>query len=389
MLLAVIAVHAAVTAALRWNGALEALVITPDAPVDLLIRMDEVRRWFSGVTIYNDSHSANYPPASYTLLWPLLGWLPELPTRVLYAVSIVASVAVIAAVAVRASGATTSPERAFAALFILPLGATQITIWIGQLGLHVTACLLGATVLLLDTAPRPAPGGQQGGTAWMRDVAAAALLTFALVKPTLSAPMVVVVLLVVQRWRPALLTGALYLGLTLLAAAFQDASVVTLVEMWLGREPVMNLPLGSVNTHLWLHWLGVEGSLLPASLVWLLAAALWAWRYREADPWIVAGVAALVARLWIHHRAFDDVLLVIPAIALFRIAKASRAAPGLPAISAALLLAAVYGLGHAPWSWLSGQSRALWLTAEIGRTVVWLAAFGFLLQQAHRSMKAA
>jgi hypothetical protein len=150
----------------------------------------------------------------------------------------------------------------------------------------------------------------------------------------------------------------------------------------------MNLPLGSVNTHLWLHWLGFEGSLLPASLVWLLAAALWTWRFREADPWIVAGVAALVGRLWIHHRAFDDVILVIPAIALFRIAKTSHAGPGRWPIVAALLLGAMYGLGHAPWSWLSGQSRTLWLTAEIGRTVVWLAALAFLLQQA-RSMKAA
>jgi hypothetical protein len=384
VVLAVAAGHALLTAVLRLTGAFDALVFAPDGPIDLLIRTDEVRRWFAGVTIYGDPASANYPPASYTLLWPLVGWLPERTTRALYAGSILASMATIAVVAVRASGARSIPERAFMSLFVLPLGATQITVWIGQLGLHVVACLLGATALLFGTgttANGPRTGGR--GT-WPTDLAAAALIAASLVKPTLSVPVVAVILIVAWRWRPAVLAAVIYIGATLLAAAFQEHSAPGLVLMWLGRESVMNLPLGSVNTHLWLHWLGVEGSKLHASLLWLLAVAVWAWRYRHLDPWIVVGVAALVGRLWIHHRAFDDVLLVIPAIALFRIATIWGPRSSAVPLVGSLLLAAIYGLGHAPYAYLSGASPVLWLITEAGRTVAWAAALGFLLWHAHR-----
>lgn len=394
VLLALVAAHALITAALRLNPALDALMLVPDAAIDLLIRMDEVRRWFSGITIYGDAHSANYPPATYTLMWPLVGWLPEPEARALYAASILASVIAIAAIGVRVSGATGLPGTALVALLVMPLGATQITVWIGQLGLHVVACLLGAAALLLGTRGGAATAATVRPDRWSTDLAAAALLTASLVKPTLSVPVVGAILMLTSRWRPLLLTGGLYLGLTFLAAAFQDASAAGLIVLWLGRESIMNLPLGSVNTHLWLHWLGVDGSMLPASLLWLIAGGVWAWRYRDADPWIVIAVAALVARLWIHHRAFDDVILVIPMIVLFRIASSAydrsgggAGAPTAAPLMAAALLAVVYGLGHAPWHWLSGEDRTLWLIAEVGRTIAWVATLGFLLWQAQRPVR--
>jgi hypothetical protein len=383
VILALAAAHALVTAVLRLSPAFDALILVQEAAIDLLIRMDEVQRWFSGVAIYEDPDSANYPPASYTLLWPLLGWLEERAARILYAISILVSTLVIAAVAVRASGATTRPERAFMALFILPLGATQVTVWIGQLGLHVAACLLAATALLFGTGGATSREPRDAGPGWGIDLAAGALLAASLVKPTLSVPVVVAILILAWRWRPALLAGVLYLGATLLAAAFQEQSAPTLVLMWLGRESVMNLPLGSVNTHLWLHWLGIEGSKLHVSLLWLVATALWTWRYRHVDPWVMLGVAALVGRLWIHHRAFDDVFLVIPAIALFRVARTWDHRRGVVPVFAALLLAGIYVLGHAPYSYVSGERPTLWLITEAGRTVAWASALAFMLLQAH------
>lgn len=373
------AAHALVTAALRLSGAFEALIVVPDAPVDLLIRMDEVQRWFGGVTIYNDFGSANYPPASYTLLWPLVGWLQERATRIVYASSILASLVVIAVVSVRASGARRMIEQAFVAALVLPLGATQITVWIGQLGLHVVACLMGATALLFGTDRATAGSNTDDRNGWAIDLAAGALLAASLVKPTLSVPVVMAILIIARRWRLAVLSVAVYAGATLLASAYQEHSAPNLVLMWLGRESVMNLPLGSVNTHLWLYWLGVEGTKLPASLLWLLAGSAWTWRYRHLDPWIVVGVAAMVGRLWIHHRAFDDVLLVIPVVALFRIATMCSARRSVVAILAGVLVAVIYGFGQAPYSYLSGESPLLWLITEAGRTVAWLTALGFLL----------
>lgn len=383
LVLSVLAAHALITAVLRLRGALNALLFVPDAPIDLLIRMEEVRRWFAGITIYGDAHSANYPPASYTLLWPVIGWLPEGAGRWLFALTLLFSLVTIAVIAVRGSALRGWPARAFVALFVLPLGATQITMWIGQLGLHVVACLLGAAALLFHTR-MPVPAELEVRSShWIRDLAASALLAASLIKPTLSVPVVVAVLVITGRWRPALFTAAFYIGLSLIAAAFQESSPFELALMWLGREEIMNLPLGSVNTHLWLHWLGVDGSLLAVSFVWLLACTLLSWRFRSADPWLIVGFAALVGRLWIHHRAFDDVLLIIPAIALLRIAGGSIGATR--SIVAGALVALIYALGHAPYAWLSGENASLWLITEVGRTVAWLAALVFLVWHIRRS----
>src|SRR5690606_36140206 len=133
---------------------------------------------------------------------------------------------------------------AFLALLVLPLGATQITVWIGQLGLHVTACLMGATALLFGTA-RARERATFGA-----DLGAGALLAASLVKPTLSVPVVAAILIRAWRWRPALLAGALYLAVSLIAAAALDTSLITLIAQWLGREDIMQLERGSVNTHL-------------------------------------------------------------------------------------------------------------------------------------------
>jgi hypothetical protein len=289
---------------------------------------------------------------------------------------------VISVVAVRASCADRLAEKAFLFVFILPLGATMIAVWIGQLGLHVTAALLGAAWLLVGDGSEAATTGPSRSRA--RDAAAAALLTIALVKPTLSLPLLVVILIVAGGWRPTVLTAALYGVVTLIAAVPQGRSPVTLAFEWLSREEIMNLPLGSVNVYLWLYWLGFEGSMIPVSLIILIGASVWAWRYRAAPSWLLIGIAALVSRLWIHHRAFDDVLLIVPAIALFQATKTGPAAMTGPAImtapgrrgvatvATALLIAAVYVLGHAPYAYLSGEHPGRWLFIEVARTIVWL-----------------
>ncbi|MEX2529295.1 MAG: hypothetical protein WD960_00855 [Gemmatimonadota bacterium] len=384
--------HALITAVLRLMPAFDALIFLPEAAIDLLIRYEEVQRWFAGESIYGDDHSANYPPGSYSLLWPLLGWLPQAPVRGFYAFTVLLSCGLIGAVAVRASCADRLAEKAFFLVFILPLGATMITVWIGQLGLHVTAALLGGAWLLVgdgcDTATSRQP------RSWARDAVAAALLTTALVKPTLSLPLLVVILVLAGGWRPALMTAALYGLVTLIAAVPQGRSPVTLAFEWLSREEIMNLPLGSVNVYLWLHWLGFEGSMIPVSLVILTGVSLWAWRYRAAPPWLLIGVAALVSRLWIHHRAFDDVLLIIPAIALFQAAKTFPAANttagkrGIATVAPAFLLAVVYVLGHAPYAYLGGEHYGGWLFMEVARTIVWLAVLGLLMWHVHRSLQA-
>src|ERR1700752_2359331 len=49
--------------------------------VDLLQRHEEVHEWFGGVSLYGVRATAVYPPATYAMLWPFLGWLGPTAAR--------------------------------------------------------------------------------------------------------------------------------------------------------------------------------------------------------------------------------------------------------------------------------------------------------------------
>ena len=51
-----------------------------------------------------------------------------------------------------------------------------------------------------------------------------------------------------------------------------------------------------------------------------VALGVWLYRHRRVDLWLQLGVIAVVARLWAYHRLYDDVLVVLALVALFRIA---------------------------------------------------------------------
>jgi hypothetical protein len=373
-LLWLVVIHALITAALRLGVAFPNLLFHPVSPFDVVLRHDEVVRWFSGEPVYGTG-TADYPPASYVLLWPLLGWLPHAQMRLLFGLSTAASLAAIVAITVRASAARLTVEKLFIAFIILSLGGTFFTVWLGQLGLHATAALLAAAVILHGSRL-----DGNGRNSLAADLAASALLTFALVKPTVSAPVAGVILVLTGRLRPAVLVGALYMGLTLLAAAFQDGSVISLIAEWLSLEGALTVLSGTVNISLWLSWLGYQGPVIPFSMLILGALVAWAWRHRNVLPLQVLAVSALASRLWFHHRDTDDVVLVIVAVALFNAAKEGELGNGRALrLVAAVLLAGMYVLGHGRYPYFRHESPLLWLLTEVGRTVVWLAALAFLL----------
>ena len=45
--------------------------------IDLRQRHNEVQAWFAGRPVYGEIVTAVYPPASYAILWPLMGWLTD------------------------------------------------------------------------------------------------------------------------------------------------------------------------------------------------------------------------------------------------------------------------------------------------------------------------
>ncbi|HYN89763.1 MAG TPA: hypothetical protein VER55_14615 [Ardenticatenaceae bacterium] len=102
--------------------------------------------------------------------------------------------------------------------------------------------------------------------------------------------------------------------------------------------------------------------------------------------WILLGVTAIVARLWVYHAVYDDVLIVLAMVGLFRIA---RHDPSLRSAHAATLLLVVTIVAMlvparlfrpmTPWSWL----------CTTGHVVVWMAVLIFLLHRVRPMREAA
>ena len=371
LLLRLLVLAMAVAAAQRLADGFHELVWQPRGAIDLGLRHKEVRLWFSGQPL----SLAVYPPASYTILWPLVGWLPFTAARWLWAAATAAALAWLAWLFVRESGAETRGERLVVALLPLAMYPTRAVIVNGQILLHLLPALLTGLLLLDRSRPR-----------WGRDLAAGGLVLFALVKLTVAVPFLWALIFARRGWRPTLIVGLAYLGLTVLAVAFQPAGPVALFHQWVTdavRDAARAAGGAHANLHSWLTSVGLETLDAPASLLALAALGWWMYRCRREDPWLRLGVAALVARFWTFHYRYDDVLIVVPMIALFRLAK-NRSPRGAPDVTAGVLLAVTLAtvlaparLLFAPWPW-----SALF---EAGQTAAWLGVLAFLARRGWRA----
>jgi glycosyl transferase family 87 len=347
----------------------------PNGAIDLKMFHSMVARWFAGVPIYEGIHYGDYPPASYVLLWPLLGWLAVPPARWLWAALSAALLAWLIAICVRGSEATTSAERRLVALLPLAMYATNVAIGNGQIILHTLTPLLAGILLL-----RRSPSG------WRDDAIAALLILFALVKPSVSAPFFWLALVIPSRRRPAALVIAGYAALTVLAATFQTAGLVELFRGWLAMSERTVVSHGHANIHIWLTRLGASWLMPFASLILLLSMGVWSHRYRRADVWLMLGVAGLVARLWTYHGVYDDALVLPAMVALFRIARRGPLPDGSDA-AAGLLFAINWALALAPASLL--VFRAPWpFLFELALASTWIATLASLMIHARADQRA-
>ena len=313
-----------------------------------------------------------YPPASYAILWPLLGWLDFQTARWFWAATTVASLWWLICLVIRESGAKTALECAFVALLPLSMYATGATIGNGQVVVHLLPALVAA-VLLLDRAR----------AGWGRDLLVGFLVAATLVKPTVSLPFCWIVLVVPRRPRPALLVFLGYIVLTVFAASFRDQELVPLLRDWL-PQAMSSVSPGQANLRSGLMVLGLENWVLPATLGVFLLLGVWTFCYRRADIWLLMAVTALVARFWTYHRWYDDLLVLLPMVALFRIAKRGPSAGGAD-VAAGVLLAVTLlttlapgGLYLLPPPW-----KMLYVG---GQAIVWLVVLVFLLDRTRREI---
>jgi hypothetical protein len=364
LLVAVLAMIAA--AAWRLTNELPSLLFAADGAHDLRLRHWEVPRWFEGHPIYGDQERGDYPPASYVILWPLLGWLGLAPARWLWALTGLGALGWLAWAGVRASGASSRPQILVLALLPFSVYASSATFAIGQLVNHTLPVLLAGLLHLHRSEGR-----------WRDDLLACTLLLASLVKPPLSAPFFWLVCFVPGRWRPIVLVSLGYVALTLLAVSFRDDPLLVSLFGWLGETPQAHN--GHTNVHKFLVLAGLRSWMLPASIAIISALGVWVYRQRRADYWLLLGVCAIVAQFWIHHRLYDHLLVVIPMISLFRLARSPANTSHVDVI-AGMLFALTWLTLHAPASML-GQPTTLSRLLEGGQAVVWLTVLVFLMRQ--------
>lgn len=344
---------------------------SPTGAVDLKNTYQVVHAWFAGEPVYGELAWAVHPPASYPAFWLLLGWLPLAPARWLWGATTILALGWLVRVIVRESGAQTSLERAFVALMPLSIYAVGATIGNGQHGLHVLVLALAA-VLLLRT---------QRAT-WRDDLLLAALILASLAKPTITVPFFWIIVFVPGRLRPAALVGGGYCALTVFAASFQQVGLWDLLARWTARASEFGTHSGEANLHIWLATLGLGQWRLASSALALAALGLWTYRHRRGDVWLLLGVTAIVARLWTYHQWYDDLLILLPMVALFRVAKQDASSGAAGVVAGGLLAAAVAAmlapgaryLLPAPWNGL----------CEAGQVAIWLAMLAFLICRAAR-----
>lgn len=343
-----------------------------------------VHAWFAGQNVY-ESRKAIHPPASHVILWPLMSSRSFETVRWIWGATSAVMLAWLVRLVLLETGARTRLERTFVALLPLSLYATSAAIGNGQRVLHILPVLVAGLLLMCRH------------TGWWSDLTAAALVTLALVSPAVSAPFFWIVLFVPRRLRPALIVIGLYGGLTLLAAAFQDLSALTLLQAW-GARGVRGAQHGAAsggyaNLHTWLLALGLTGrsASVVFSLGLLAALGLAVYRYRRVAAWVLLGLSAITARFRTYHRLYDDLLILVALVALLRVVWVSadrervHLSGGLALSAGAIITLTLLGL-LAPARWLA--SPPPWdLLMQTGQILAWVSAGAFLLVVAERERR--
>lgn len=367
----------ALFAALKLGDEFRRLLLDPGyhGAVDTRILNQLIREWFEGRPVYWGHIHAVHPPATYVLLWPLLGWLDFTPARWLWAITSVATLAWLVYLIVKESDADTRLEYLFVALLALSMNATGVTIGNGQHIVHILPVLLFALLMLRDSHGE-----------WRVRLLAVGLLLFALVKPNTTAPFLWITLFVGGGLLTTLLVILGYAGLTLFALPFQPSTPAVLAHGWMERATVLAATGGYANLHRWLASADQQEWMPWVSLLVFVALGWWIYQHRKGDFWILLGVTALVARFWSYHRVYDDVLILLPMVALFRIAKRQSATDDTRILAGLLLAGTIIAMlalarwEHFAWPWS--------FIFKGGHTLVWTMDLGFLLFRAYRDQKA-
>lgn len=340
---------------------------------DLKYAHQQASIWFAGRSVYVELERAVYPPASHVLFYPFVGWLPIEQARWLWIAATAVTFVWLVYLLTKYSGAETRTERTLVALFLFAMNSTGVTFGIGQWILLMLPFLLIGVFSL------------QQSISWRRDLIIAACLTLTLIKPNISAPFFWLILFSSGGWRVLGMIVLAYGGLTFIAASFQSTPLFDLIGEWTAQASTGAATQGYANISIWVSSLGFAQWALFGSLLALIATGIWTLRYRDADLWLQLGVIAIAARLWTYHDHADNVLILFPMIALFRIAKRGESIEGYDVEAGILLAATMFmmllpaQIRYFPWP--------LDFPFLLGHPLIWIIVLAFLILYTEREMK--
>jgi hypothetical protein len=336
--------------------------------IDLRIIYESVDLWFKGEALGEIIHL----PATYAIIWPLTGWLSFGSARWLWAALYAASIVWLIRIVLAGTGIKKREEGFFAALFILSIYPTGITIGNGQVILFLLPCIL--TALLMESKRE---------ISIIKDVILSLLFLISSLKITVTAPFFLIALITQRAIRPLAIAACGYIVLTYVAISYRDAGLVETLKIWMHDCSAVAARGGYANIHIWLITLGLERLIFPASFVLIAALSIWLFKFRKIDIWIQLGVAAIIARIWTYHRLYDDLLIIIPMIAIFRIVRTDKLSPNEGLAADFLLLASWLGL-LSPGSFLQ-LPFPLGTPFRTGQAIIWISMLVFLLYYSYKT----
>jgi hypothetical protein len=249
---------------------------------------------------------AAYPPSSTLVQIALYGWPSLRFTRWMFVALNLVAAAFVAWWSGSLIGGSRETRWLFAGLALVNLGYSQ-TLINGNYGILIVAALMLAFALR-ERHP----------------VTAGLVLGFALVKPTISAPFVVL-LLADRRYRALVVMAALAIASVALSVVLTGAGPLTLVRQSLeGAARFAKAPyaiwqlLRALGT-------GTAFALAVNAAVFMIPFVVVLWRAvtkRTIETsWLaLAALAGVVARLFTYHNSIDNVVLTFLVLALARVA---------------------------------------------------------------------
>lgn len=321
---------------------------TPASAIDLRNRDHEHELFVRGENPF-DVFDASQPPWGYPL--GLVLTLPEWPeVRVYFAVINALALAFLMWWAYREPRGAPLHVRLLLMAAVMAFGGSCTATEVGQVSIIVTALLAGA--LVCDRA--------------RRDYLCGLLLALSLIKPTISVPFAVA-LLVTGRHRAALAAAAYGVGASAFTWAVTGADSLQMLQQ-MAASAAKYVGDGTLGIMDMLAGFGIVSAAQVALTPIIVAVPAMALMTLSRHSLTLAfAVAAVWGRLWTYHKSYDDVMLIFLLVPLGVLAFKAQSRVAVAAFGLMGVLA-----------WIPGRLLAV-PEIQMLQLVVWPAALAVLV----------